>query len=199
MDDAPWPFRIRPATREDVPALRALIEASVRGLGPRCYTARQIEQSLDRLFGVDTQLIDDGTYFAVEPVGDSSGERTPPIVGAGGWSKRKTPFGGDDATPHQDAALRDPATDPAVIRAFFVHPDWTRRGIGRRLLRRCETEAQAAGFTHFELTATLTGLPLYAALGYRERESITIPLGPAPDGETLTLEAVRMTKSPSGT
>lgn len=176
---------IRVATRDDVPALEALVEASVRGLGPSQYTERQIELSLQHLFGVDTLLIDDGTYYAVERDA-AGGEKR--MVGCGGWSLRKTPFGGDQAEA-QDPERRDPATDPAVIRAFFVHPDATRLGIGRRLLDVCESAARDAGFTHFELTATLTGYPLYAACGYNDVEAIDIPLA---DG--VTLSAVRMEK-----
>jgi len=175
---------IRPATRADIPRLDALISRSVRGLGPAQYSDRQIEMSLARLFGVDTQLIDDGTYYVVE----SKRTGSPSLVGCGGWSRRKTPFGGDHAEA-QDLALRDPASDPAVIRAFFVHPDVVRQGIGRRVLAVCEEAARDAGFDRFELTATLTGLAFYRSHGYRDIESIEIPLG---EGEVL--EAVNMRK-----
>lgn len=175
---------VRRATRADIPGLEALIDASVRGLGPAHYSDRQIEVSLAHLFGVDTQLIDDGTYYVVE----SQRKGGPPLVGCGGWSRRKTPFGGDQAEA-QDHALRDPATDPAVIRAFFVHPDAARQGIGRRVLAVCEEAARDAGFDRFELTATLTGLAFYRTHGYRDIEPIEIPLG---EGEVL--EAVRMRK-----
>ena len=172
---------VRLATLADVPALAALVEASIRGLGPQRYGAAQVESSLRHLFGVDTRMIEDGTSFVVEE-GDG-------VVGCGGWSRRKTPFGGDQAADVRDAGLRDPASEPAVIRAFYVHPAWARRGIGRRLLEASEGAARAAGFTRFELVATLTGLPLYAAMGYRETEPLTIPL---PDG--VVIEAVRMEK-----
>ncbi len=177
-------YSVREATRADVPALESLVEASVRGLGPSQYSKRQIELSLQHLFGVDTLLIDDGTYYVVE-----TDDRDAQIIGCGGWSLRKTPFGGDQAEA-QDPERRDPATDPAVIRAFFVHPDATRQGIGRRLLDVCERAARDAGFTHFELTATLTGYPLYAACGYEDVEAIEIPLA---DG--VTLPAIRMEKT----
>lgn len=177
-------YSIRVATRADVPALESLVEASVRGLGPSEYSERQIELSLQHLFGVDTLLIDDETYYVVETT-----ERAPKMVGCGGWSLRKTPFGGDQAEA-QDPERRDPATDPAVIRAFFVHPDAIRQGIGRKLLDVCESAARDAGFTDFELTATLTGYPLYAACGYEDVEAIEIPLA---DG--VTLSAIRMRKS----
>lgn len=172
---------IRKATRADVAPLEALVEASVRGLGPSRYSDRQIELSLEHLFGIDTLLIDDGTYYVAET-------RNGQIVGCGGWSLRKTPFGGDQAEA-QDPERRDPEVDPAVIRAFFVHPDAARQGIGRRLLDVCESAARAAGFVRFELTATLTGHPLYAACGYADVEKIDIPLA---EGETLG--AIRMQK-----
>jgi N-acetylglutamate synthase-like GNAT family acetyltransferase len=175
------PYSIRVATRADIPALESLVEASVRGLGPSEYSERQIELSLQHVFGVDTLLIDDGTYYVVE-----AKERDPQIIGCGGWSFRKTPFGGDQAEA-QDSERRDSDTEPAVIRAFFVHPDVTRQGIGRQLLDVCESAAREAGFTDFELTATLTGYPLYAACGYEDIDAIEIPLA---DG--VTLSAIRM-------
>lgn len=176
-----FPFHTREATRADIPALTALIEASVRGIGPRRYNPQQVESSLTHLFGVDSQLIEDGTYYVVETDGT--------IVGCGGWSRRRTSFGGDQATAVQDTGLRDPTTDSAVIRAFFVHPDWTRRGIGRRLLKHCEAAAREEGFCRYELVASLTGLPLYTAMGFREVEPIEIEL---PDG--IMMQAVKMIK-----
>lgn len=173
--------RLRAATRADVPALAALIEASVRGLGPPHYDARQIESSLAHLFGVDTTMIDDGTYLVVEEAGG--------LVACGGWSRRRTAFGGDRATPWRDAALRDPAADAAVLRAFFVHPAHTRRGLGRQLVEASETAAATAGFARFELVSTLPGLPLYRALGYREVEPLDVTL---PDG--VVIPTVRMEK-----
>jgi GNAT superfamily N-acetyltransferase len=175
------PLTPRLATLADVPALAALVEASIRGLGPQRYDAVQVESSLRHLFGVDTRMVEDGTYFVVEAGGVA--------VGCGGWSRRRTPFGGDQAAEVRDAGFRDPASEPAVIRAFYVHPAWARRGIGRRLLEASEAAARAAGFARFELVATLTGLPLYAATGYRGVEPLTIRL---PDG--VTIEAVRMEK-----
>ena len=171
---------IRPATPADIPALSSLIEASIHGLLARDYNPQQVESSLHYLFGVDTRIVEDGTYYLVEADGM--------LAGGGGWSKRLTPFGGDQAAT-QDAGLRDPAVHPAVIRAFFIHPNWARRGIARRLLEHCEGAAKDAGFTRFELVATLTGLPFYAALGFREVEPIEIRL---PDG--VTLGAVKMIK-----
>lgn len=173
---------LRPATPADADALADLIDASIRGIGSRRYSEAQVESSLRHLFGVDTQMIEDGTYFVVEDGGR--------IVGAGGWSRRRTPFGGDRAGAVRDAAARDPARDPAVLRAFYVHPEWARRGIGRRLIRASEAAAWAAGFRRAELVSTLTGLDLYRSAGYRETEPVAIPL---PDG--VTIEAVRMEKA----
>ena len=170
-------FRL--ATLADVPALRDLIPLSARGLRGNYYTAAQIEGALGPVFGVDTQLIRDGTYFVAEASGQ--------LVGCGGWSKRRTRFGSDDARAGEDP-LRDPATEPAMIRAFFVHPDWARRGIGRQLLARSEQGARAAGFAHLEIAATLPGVPLYEAGGYTSVEATTVPL---PNGEHLRIVRMR--------
>ena len=188
-------IRIRPAVPEDVPVLRILIDASVRGLQTQDYTPSQIESALATVYGVDTQLIADGTYFVAEEsnvvAGDSpaqpSGEATL-IVGCGGWSKRKTLYGGDQWTG-REAALLDPQHDAAKIRAFFIHPSWTRRGIGTIILEACENAALAAGFTRFEMGATLTGVLLYQARGYAALENLEVPL---PNGESLPI--VRMEK-----
>jgi predicted N-acetyltransferase YhbS len=174
-------LHFRPAEAADVPTLTALIEASVRSLFAAVHTPRQVESALRFVFGVDSRIIADSTYYVAEADGQ--------VVGAGGWSRRRTPFGGDQATQVHDEALRDPATDPAVIRAFFVHPAWTRRGIGRHLLALCEDAARREGYRHFELVATLSGVPLYAALGFRETEPLSIAL---PDG--VVLPAVKMVK-----
>ncbi|WP_022834662.1 GNAT family N-acetyltransferase [Salisaeta longa] len=180
MTSSVSPGTLRKATAADVAALDRLIEASVRALGPRAYTPAQIEASLKHLFGVDTQLIADGTYLVVERDGD--------VVGSGGWSWRQTPFGGDQAAA-QNAAARDPSTDPAVIRAFFVHPAHTRSGIASWLLDACEAAARDAGFTRFALTATHTGHAFYRAAGYRDVAPRVIDL----PGGTL-LEAIDMEK-----
>jgi GNAT superfamily N-acetyltransferase len=181
---------IRHAISTDVPVLRALIDASVRGLQAHDYTPAQIEGGLASVYGVDTQLINDGTYMVVEAI--SEGEPAPAepvIVGCGGWSKRKTLFGGDQWT-RREADLLDPGQDAAKIRAFFVHPAWARRGIGSMILEACETAAQAAGFTRFEMGATLTGVPMYGARGYVAIEALVVPLA---NGEALPI--VRMEKS----
>ncbi|HKM85949.1 MAG TPA: GNAT family N-acetyltransferase [Terriglobales bacterium] len=182
-------IRIRLAEARDIPALRELIEASVRGLQLGDYSAAQLESALRTVYGVDTQLIADGTYFAAEET-ESSGAAL--LVGCGGWSRRKTLYGGDrwkELVAGREDSLLDPATEAAKIRAFFVHPDWARRGIGGMILEACETAAWAAGFRRLEMGATLTGVPFYRKKGYVELEAVEAPLG---DG--LTLPIVRMGK-----
>lgn len=173
-------MNLRPAVLEDVPVLTALIAASVRGLQAGDYTESQREGALKSVFGVDTQLIADATYFVAEVDGT--------IVACGGWSKRKTLFGADHCAGREDSLL-DPTKDAAKIRAFFVHPDWARRGIGTKVLEACESAAAAEGFKRFEMGATLTGVALYKVRGYREVERIGVPLG---NGEVLPI--VRMEK-----
>jgi GNAT superfamily N-acetyltransferase len=177
---------IRLAEARDIPLLRELIEASVRGLQAGDYSLEQLENALRSVYGVDTQLISDGTYFAAEAT--ESGTE-PVLVGCGGWSKRNTLFGGDQFAGREDSLL-DPAKDAAKIRAFFVHPGWARRGIGGRILEACEAAAGAAGFRRLEMGATLTGVPFYRAKGYVEIEAVSAPLG-----NGLTLPIVRMGKS----
>ena len=151
------PFSLRVATLSDVPVLVDLIATSVRGLSADDYTAEQIEAAIGTAWGLDTQLVRDGTYFVAEALGE--------IVGCGGWSRRRTLFGGD-AQQGRDSDLLDPSHQPAKVRAFFTRPDWARNGVGRALLQRCESEAQAAGFFSVELLATLPGTRLYCAHGY---------------------------------
>lgn len=165
--------RLRPATFDDLPALEKLISVSARELSAVDYSDAQIEGALSGAFGVDTQLLRDGSYFVVEHDGA--------IIGCGGWSRRRTLFGGD-ARADRDPAELDPRTDAAKIRAFFVHPDFARRGLGSAILDRCEREARARGFTRFELMATLPGQRLYSARGYAAGERIDYPL---PDGSTI--------------
>jgi GNAT superfamily N-acetyltransferase len=174
------PYPIRAARRSDIPELRELIARSARELGKHDYRPEQIEGALRGAFGVDTQLIDDRTYFIVE-VQDS-------IVACGGWSYRRTLFGGDSRA-ERDSAELDPAVDAAKIRAFFVHPDYVRRGIGRALLERCETEARARGFTRLELMGTLPGVRLYEALGYQPGPMVQYPVATG-----VTIEFVPMHK-----
>ena len=161
-------FRIRRARLDDVPALQSLIATSARALSREDYTPRQIEGALRGAFGVDTQLIRDGSYFVIE-----AGER---LAGCGGWSRRRTLFG-SDSRADRDATELDPAVDAAKIRAFFIHPDFSRRGLGTRLLQRCEEDAVSHGFARLELMATLPGVRLYAARGYEGRSPVDWPLG----------------------
>jgi GNAT superfamily N-acetyltransferase len=171
---------IRTATVDDIPALERLIGASVRGLSRADYSDAQIEAALGSAMGVDSQLILDGTYFVVEADGVTAA--------CGGWSRRRTLFGAD-AGPGRESALLDPTREAARIRAFFVHPDWARRGIGRWLLDHCEAAARAEGFLATELMATLPGLRLYQACGYAAVSPIQHRLG-----ADLAIEMVPMRK-----
>lgn len=176
---------LRLATLVDVAPLTELIHSSVSGLSDRYYSPDQISIALVHVFGVDTRLILDGTYFIVE-LDDR-------IVGCGGWSKRQTLYGGDQTKAPdsiETEPLLDPAGEAARIRAFFVHPDYARRGIGSMVLAACESAASAAGFGRVELIATLPGEPLYSALGYTNLGSFDIPLPSGPP-----LPGFRMGKS----
>jgi GNAT superfamily N-acetyltransferase len=179
-------FTVRLATEQDIATLHALIESSVRVLQAGDYTPAQIEGALGTVLGLDTQLIDDQTYYVIEAA-TPSGEKV--IAACGGWSKRKTLFGSDHATVREPEFL-NPSTDAAKIRAFFVHPDWARRGLGTLLLETCENAAKSAGFSRFEMGSTLTGVALYKLRGYHVVEPISVPLR---NGESLPV--VRMAKS----
>ena len=169
MANAPLTHRL--ARREDVPALRALMDAAISELQKPFLDDRQIAASR-AIMGVDTQLIEDRTYFVVERGGE--------LAGCGGWSRRATLYGSDD-TPGRDAALLDPAVDAARVRAMYTDPRHARRGVGRRILSLCEDAARAEGFSRVELMATLAGIPLYRACGYRPAaEPITDDRGGAP-------------------
>lgn len=183
----PPPFTLRLATEDDIPALHALIEASVRGLQANDYTPAQIEGALGTVLGLDTQLIRDQTYFVATGLVQNSKE--PKLAGCGGWSKRKTLFGADRG-PGRVPDLLDPATDAAKVRAIFVHPDFARQGLGSLILAHVEAAALAARFRRFEMGSTLTGVPLYTLKGYVETERIAVPL---PNGEALPV--VRMIKN----
>ncbi len=175
------PYRLRNATLDDQTDLRELIDRSARELGARDYSQQQIDGALRGAFAVDTQLIADGTYFVAEEDGS--------IIGCGGWSKRRTLFGGD-AGADRNYSLLDSRIDAAKIRAFFVDPAHARKGIGRALLERCESEARTHGFSRCELMATLPGVRLYSAFGYVPGTPIHYELG-----EGLTIEFVPMSKS----
>jgi len=174
-------FLVRTATAADIRAITALIQASVRGLQPE-YTAAQREAALATVFTVDSRLVADGTYFVA-----LDGER---MAGCGGWSFRRTLYGGDHHTEQADAGMLDPVSEAAKIRAIFVHPEFARRGLGGLLLRVAEDAAKGAGFCRLEMGSTLAGVGLYAGKGYTETGRIAVPLG---GEETITV--VRMTKT----
>ncbi len=179
-------FHIRKAVPADVPRLREVIDASVRGLQSGDYSPEQIEGALQSVYGVDSQLLADGTYLVAEL--NEAGAMRPEIVACGGWSKRKTLYGGDQYAQREDSLL-DPARDAAKIRAFFVHPDWARRGIGTLILEACENAAREARFTRLEMGATLSGVAFYRAKGYTALENLEVRLS---NGEALPI--VRMAK-----
>lgn len=170
---------LRVAVITDVPTLQALIPESARELSKHYYSVQQIESAIRHIFGVDTQLIADQTYYVAEAAGQ--------IVGCGGWSKRNTMFGGDQMKTAQDPLL-DPHKDAGRIRAFFVHPDWARKGIGRRIIQACEDAARDDGFARMELVATRPGEPLYAAMGYEVTRRVEQPMT---DGTTLPLAPMK--------
>jgi GNAT superfamily N-acetyltransferase len=152
----------RLARREDIPALTRLMDAAIAELLKPYLDEAQIAAS-HLIMGLDTQLIEDGTYFVIEEEGT--------LAGCGGWSRRATLYGGD-ATAGRNAALLDPTKDPARVRAMYTHPDFTRRGVGRLILKLCEEAARAEGFRRAELMATMAGEPLYRACGYEPIEAV---------------------------
>lgn len=174
-------WHLRPATAADAAEIQELIGRSIRALGAADYSSTQIEGALQGAFGLDTQLIADGTYFVVESQGR--------LIGCGGWSYRRTLFGGD-ARADRDAGTLDPDIDAAKIRAFFVDPEAARRGIGSALLDHCEAEARRHGFRRAEMMATLPGKRLYEARGYVPGQRVQYPV--APD---VAIEFVPMSKT----
>lgn len=160
----------RLARHDDLDNLRALMELAIAELQKPFLTAAQIAASRT-IMGLDTQLVDDGTYFIVEDGGE--------LAGCGGWSRRETLYGGDQ-TPGRDARLLDPRTDAARVRAMYTHPRHTRKGVGRLILSLCERAARAEGFARVELMATLAGEPLYLACGYRRLEAVSDARGGIP-------------------
>lgn len=198
-------IRIRKAGTAGVPVLQQLIEASVRELQAGDYTTEQMDGALESVFGVDSQLIADGTYFVAEArvaeltdfdaageAGNGGGVKNPGtewvIAGCGGWSKRKTLYGSDQWTGREDTLL-DPTRDAAKIRAFFIHPAWARRGVGSKVLEAGEAAAREAGFTRYEMGATLTGAKLFGTRGYVAVERIEVPLK-----NGLSLAVIHMSK-----
>lgn len=169
----------RLASRDDLNALRALMEEAIGELQKPFLDEQQIASSR-AIMGLDTQLIDDGTYFVVEDEGE--------LAGCGGWSRRATLYGGDQ-TPGRSAALLDPAKDAARVRAMYTHPAHARKGVGRLILSLCEQAARAKGFKRVELMATLAGEPLYRACGYEPGERLTDNRGGA------AVPLLRMSKS----
>jgi GNAT superfamily N-acetyltransferase len=174
-------LNLRAATVEDREVLRELIDRSARELSKGDYRAEQVEGALQGAFGVDSQLIQDGTFFVVE--------EGPVIVGCGGWSYRRTLFGGDNRA-ERDSGPLDPRTDPARIRAFFVDPAHARKGIGTMLLDKCESEARRRGFSRVELMSTLPGVRLYSARGYSGVEQVQYEVAPG-----VVIEFVPMSKA----
>jgi len=172
---------VRTALRADIPAMEALIRRSGIGLSKGFYTPAQARAVTDHVFGVDTQLVIDQTYFVVEDGGE--------MVACGGWSRRATLFGADRMKQEADPLL-DPATEPARIRAFFVDPSAARRGYGKLLLAWCTDAAATGGFTALELAATLPGVPLYLACGFNEIQRLELDL-PGP----VRVPLVRMHKA----
>jgi GNAT superfamily N-acetyltransferase len=164
-------LRIHPAAAADVAALEALIERSARALSVGFYTPLQLDTVIAEVFGVDSQLVADGTYFLAECDGV--------LAACGGWGKRSTGCGGDKAKKAPERLL-DPAREAAKIRAFFVDPAMARRGIASRLMAHCAAEASGAGFAALELVSTLPGVPLYRKLGFDEVErydlALTVPV-----------------------
>lgn len=172
---------LRRAGPDDVENIAALIAASVRGLARGIYSDRQIELSIGSVFGVDADLIADGTYFVAEI--DLH------LAGCGGWSRRRTLYGASSYAVSRDPEMLDAAVDAAKIRAFFVHPDWARKGVGKTILNACEAEARAHGFKTAEMMSTLPGVPLYTACGYSGDERVQVSVG-----EGVSIECVRMHK-----
>lgn len=174
-------WTLRKAVMGDREEIAALIASSVRGLATDVYTDEQIEHSIKSVFGVDDDLIRDETYFVAV-----DGER---IVGCGGWSRRKTLFGASIYSESRDPGFLDPAKDAAKIRAFFIHPDFARQGIGSAILDRCEDEARTQGFGSAEMMATLPGVKLYEKRGYIGDEEVTVPVG-----NGIDIICIRMSK-----
>ena len=177
----PTEYTLRKANLDDCPNIEKLIGLSARELSAQDYTPEQIEGALQGAFGVDTQLVEDRTYFVAEANGV--------LVGCGGWSKRKTLFGGDHRES-RDATELDSRSEAAKIRAFFVHPQWARKGIGRAILALCESDALSHGFHSLELMATLPGVRLYTACGFVAAQPIQLKL---PSGDSIEFVPMKKT------
>jgi GNAT superfamily N-acetyltransferase len=164
---------LRVATPEDAHAVEALMKQSAAALFPRSYRPAQVDSAVRHVAHVDSMLLADGTFFVLEFAGE--------LVGCGGWSRRDRLYTGSGESS-TDGRLLDAATEPAKVRAMFVRADWTRRGLGRRILEECQTAARREGFRKLALLATLTGVPLYLAYGFRPLEETEITLE---DGVTM--------------
>jgi GNAT superfamily N-acetyltransferase len=167
-------FTFRPATPSDIPALEAMIATSLRGLATKHYTQAELDGSIGYLFGPDTLLIHDQTYFILHPVDSHS-----TICACGGWSFRRTLYGADTA-PGRIPEARDPKRERASIRAIFTHPDWARQGLGTMMMRHCEAKAREGGFDRLEMGSTLSGVALYERCGYvksGKRDEVCLPNG----------------------
>jgi GNAT superfamily N-acetyltransferase len=175
----------RVARRDDMPALKTVMDAAMRALLPAYLSEDEVEASF-AIMGLDSQLIDDGTYFVIESDGC--------IAGCGGWSQRATLFGGDHSAG-RDALLLDTTRDAARVRAMYTNPQFARRGVGRRILELCERAAALGGFRRVELAATLSGLPLYRACGYEEVEPF---FADTPSGIRVPLVRMSKTFGPAG-
>jgi|SRR5262245_31066652 len=171
---------LRVATPSDAGRAEALMKESVAALFPGYYDERQTASAVRYVAQVDQMLLADGTYFVLE----SDGE----LVGCGGWSRRELLYTGSD-TADGDGRMLDPSAEPAKVRAMFVRSDWTRRGLGRRIIEECESSARSEGFRRLSLMATLPGVPLYRACGFEAREECDVVLS---DG--VCLAAVAMEK-----
>lgn len=178
-------WALRQATHEDAPRLMPVIERSVLTLQAADYSRGQLEAALGTVYGVDRALIEDGTYYVA--IGEDGS-----VAGCGGWSRRATLFGVHKLV-RDDSALR-PGIDPARIRAFFIDPDWARRGIASAILEACEAAALAEGFTSLSLAATLTGIAFYRRHGFVDRQEFDTPL---PNGDGLKLLAMQKSLSPA--
>jgi GNAT superfamily N-acetyltransferase len=166
---------------DDIPAIRELILLSVAGLQAETYSAEQRAGAMGSVYGTDRQMIADGTYFVIERDGK--------LAACGGWSWRRTAFGGDGGMAKDDTPL-DPKKEPARIRAFFVDPKYARQGLASQILAECEQRARAMGFLAMEMTSTLAGIPFYLRHGYAEKEELDLPLT-----NSVTLPVVRMEKA----
>ncbi|KAJ3197068.1 hypothetical protein HK101_006253 [Irineochytrium annulatum] len=180
-------YQLRCATESDVPSLNNLIRLSARGSSPQ-YTAAEVDSLIKYVYGVDLELVEDSSYFVIEHSSDDDATRTP--VACGGWSRRRTLFGGSNAGEElRQVGFADPAKgEPAKVRAFFVHPDHGRKGLGKMMLEECERAARDAGFAEIHLMATLPGRPFYLANGYEGSEEISHIM---PDGTSVNFEPMK--------